>query len=110
MRTLNRKCTNMNKTCILAFCLLFLAAGLHAQECTVGMLPGERWWGCVTDLGVRMPFDASTELSFDLARQNFNNSFTLSDGEFFELYPGRNQVYFTGIYSSVFITPNWWMV
>lgn len=45
----------MNKTCILAFCLLLLAAGLRAQECTVGMLPGERWWGCVTDLGVRMP-------------------------------------------------------
>ena len=66
----------MKKTGILAFCLLLLTAGLRAQERTVGMLPGERWWGCVTDLGVRMPFDASTELSFDLATQNFNNQTT----------------------------------
>ena len=66
----------MNKTRILAFSLLLLTFGLRAQERTVSMLPGERWWGCVTDLGVRMPFDASTELSFDLATQNFNNQTT----------------------------------
>ncbi|MBR4687255.1 MAG: glycoside hydrolase, partial [Bacteroidales bacterium] len=64
----------MRKTCFLA--LLFLSIGLCAQERVIGMLPGERWWGCVTDLGVRMPFDASTELSFDLATQNFNNQTT----------------------------------
>ena len=43
-------------------------------------------------------------------KANYNNSFTLSDGEFFELHPGRNTVYFTGINSSVFITPCWWTV
>ena len=43
-------------------------------------------------------------------KANRNNYFTLSDGEFFELKPGRNTVYFTGISSHVFITPNWWTV
>ena len=44
-------------------------------------------------------------------RQNLNNLFVLSDGEFFELYPGRNSVYFTGMSSNViYVTPNWWTV
>ena len=42
-------------------------------------------------------------------RANTNNIFTLSDGEFFELKPGRNAIQFSGI-SSVNITPNWWTV
>lgn len=37
------------------------------------ILSGEKWWGCITELGVRMPFDENTNLSFDLSRQNFNN-------------------------------------
>ena len=61
---------------VLTVLLLLLAGTLSAREAKVAMLPGERWWDCVTDLGVRMPFDASTELSFDLARQNFNNQTT----------------------------------
>ena len=61
---------------VLTLLLLLLAGSLSAREAKVAMLPGEKWWGCVTDLGVRMPFDASTELSFDLARQNFNNQTT----------------------------------
>ena len=43
-------------------------------------------------------------------RVNKNNLFTLSDGEFFELKPGRNTIYFTGVTSAVYITPNWWTV
>ena len=58
----------MKKISILAFGLLLLSVGLHAQEKVFTMLPGEKWWGCVTDLGVQMPFDASTDFAFDLAR------------------------------------------
>ena len=43
-------------------------------------------------------------------RENKNNVFTLSDGEFFELYPGRNTIYFTGISGTVKVAPNWWTV
>lgn len=44
-------------------------------------------------------------------RANKNNEFVLSTGEFFELYPGRNLVEFTGLYQNcVWITPNWWTV
>jgi phage-related protein len=43
-------------------------------------------------------------------RVNKNNLFTLSDGEFFELKPGRNTIHFTGIAPSIYITPNWWTV
>ena len=42
---------------------------------------------------------------------NWNNQFTLVDGEFFELKPGRNQGIMSGIqYGEVYITPNWWTV
>ena len=44
-------------------------------------------------------------------RQNMNNCFTLSTGEFFELLPGNNTISFTGIYQGIiYITPNWWTV
>ena len=43
-------------------------------------------------------------------RVNKNNLFTLSDGEFFELKPGRNTIHFSGIAPSIYITPNWWTV
>ena len=67
----------MKRIVAFVFSLLLIGSGsLRAQERMIGMLPGERWWGAVTDLGVQMPFDASTELSFDLARQNFNNQTT----------------------------------
>ena len=40
-----------------------------------------------------------------------NNDFVLSNGEFFELKPGRNKVQCTGLYlNRVWITPNWWTV
>ena len=40
-----------------------------------------------------------------------NNDFVLSNGEFFELKPGRNLVQCTGLYlNRVWITPNWWTV
>ena len=44
------------------------------------------------------------------ARVNKNNLFILSDGEFFELKPGRNTIYFTGLTYGLNITPNWWTV
>ena len=67
----------MKKTCILALGLLLLSsAGLRAQECVITMAPGEKWWGVASDLGVRMPLDAATNLTFDLAAQNFNNQTT----------------------------------
>ena len=44
-------------------------------------------------------------------RVNKNNDFVLSNGEFFELRPGRNKVQCTGLYlNRVWITPNWWTV
>ncbi len=43
-------------------------------------------------------------------RVNKNNLFILSDGEFFELKPGRNTIYFTGLTYGLNITPNWWTV
>ena len=44
-------------------------------------------------------------------KENRNNDFILSDGEFFELYPGRNTINFVGMFrDQVYITPNWWMV
>ncbi|MCR5709898.1 MAG: hypothetical protein K6G79_05395 [Bacteroidales bacterium] len=50
----------MKRVLILAFGLMLLGAGASAQERVVRMLPGERWWGAATDLGVSMPFDSST--------------------------------------------------
>lgn len=44
-------------------------------------------------------------------RVNKNNDFVLSNGEFFELKPGRNKVQCTGTdLNRVWITPNWWTV
>ena len=44
-------------------------------------------------------------------KENRNNDFVLSDGEFFELYPGRNVITFVGMYQDkIHITPNWWTV
>ena len=44
-------------------------------------------------------------------RENWNNAFSLLDGEFFELKPGRNTVTCSGIQQNrLYITPNWWTV
>ena len=44
-------------------------------------------------------------------KANKNNEFVLSNGEFFELKPGRNKILCTGLYlDSVWVTPNWWTV
>ena len=66
----------MKKIPILALGMLFLCVEAFAQKQVIEMLPGERWWGAVTDLGVSMPFDATTNISFDMARHNFNNQTT----------------------------------
>ncbi len=43
--------------------------------------------------------------------ENWNNEFSLLNGEFFELKPGRNLVTCSGIqYDTLYITPNWWTV
>jgi phage-related protein len=45
------------------------------------------------------------------SRKNMNNEFVLSNGEFFELTPGRNTIECAGLYlDSVYVTPNWWTV
>ena len=44
-------------------------------------------------------------------RENKNGLFVLSDGEFFEIKPGRNRIYCSGLtYDAVYVTPNWWTV
>ena len=44
-------------------------------------------------------------------RENKNGIFTLSDGEFFEIKPGRNRIQCSGLFGdAVNITPNWWTV
>ena len=62
------------KLFILASLMLILFSA-QAKD-TYKMLEGEKWWGCVTDLGVQMPFDNNTKLEFDLSKQNFNNQTT----------------------------------
>ena len=66
----------MKKATSLILSLLLLSLSAVAQERVIEMLPGENWWGAATDLGVRMPFNAATEFSFDLAREDFNNQTT----------------------------------
>ena len=60
----------------MAGALLALCLSANAQPYEYQMLPGEKWWGFVTALGPQMPFDAQTDISFDLAKQNFNNQTT----------------------------------
>lgn len=49
-----------------------MAVSLGAQTITkIDILPGERWWGCATDLGRIMPFTEG--VSIDFRTQNFNN-------------------------------------
>ena len=44
-------------------------------------------------------------------RANRNSAFILSDGEFFEIKPGRNRILCSGLtYDAVYVTPNWWTV
>ena len=58
------------------FFLSVFAPAFAGNGLTVKMLPGEKWWGCVTDLGPSMPFDEHTSLTVDLRKQNFNNQTT----------------------------------
>lgn len=45
------------------------------------------------------------------SKENKNNAFVLSDGEFFELKPGRNVIEFVGMHGNLLhVTPNWWTV
>ena len=81
------------------------------------------WEGGSITIGGRTLFCTNPETTSDIiidcakqdiyrkdTRENMNNKFILSDGEFFELKPGRNVVYYTGISYEVKITPNWWTV
>lgn len=44
-------------------------------------------------------------------KESWNNEFSLLDGEFFELKPGRNVVTCSGVQQGrIHITPNWWTV
>ena len=69
---------------VAAVCLAAIAApgADGAAPFSVKMLPNEKWWGVANFYGRRMPFDASTELTIDLRKDNFNNqsaSFLVSD-------------------------------
>ncbi len=59
-------------TTVLAACLVLCAKA----QTEVRMLEGEKWWGCVTDWGDKMPFDERTQLWADLWHDNFNNQTT----------------------------------
>lgn len=58
--------------CLLATVSVSVMAAPQSFE----MLPSEKWWGCITDLGPQMPFSDVTSIEFDLSRQNFNNQTT----------------------------------
>ena len=79
----------MKKT-LLTFTLLFLslAACLAGNNLKVKMLPGEKWWGgidCFQQRGGKLitaPYNADTQLSLDLTKDNYSNqavSFFLSN-------------------------------
>lgn len=68
----------------LIFTLALAVGGLALAEetRTVPMLPGEKWWGVANSFGTKMPFDAKTDLTIDLHKDNFSNqsaSFLVSD-------------------------------
>ena len=59
-----------------------LFAEPHPRTETVGMLPGEHWWGCANYFGPQMPFTERTGLVIDLTKRNYANqyaSFMVSD-------------------------------
>ena len=64
------------RLCALVCALSFAAACSSSGRLEVKMLPGEKWWGCVTDLGPSMPFGEETSLYVDLRSRNFNNQTT----------------------------------
>lgn len=66
----------MKKTLLITAIAMLMGIQAFAQKQSVSMLPGEKWWGCITDMGVQMPFDEATSLEFDLSKQNFNNQTT----------------------------------
>ena len=71
----------MKKSSILVAVAL-AAAIVGAETRTVRMRDGEKWWGVMNHYGSRMPFDASTELTMDVRKDNRSNqaaSFLVSD-------------------------------
>ena len=72
----NLKFTDMKKIFLLTALAMLLSMEASAQKQSFKMLPDEKWWGCITDMGVKMPFDEGTSLEFDLSRQDFNNQTT----------------------------------
>ncbi len=60
--------------------MTLLAAGLFAiaafaDAVTVGMKPGENWWGAANYFGSQMPFNAGTVLQLDLRKDGYANQF-----------------------------------
>jgi hypothetical protein len=63
-----------------------LAAGLammvHGESLSVGMLPGEKWWGLCNNFGREMPFAEKSDFKCDLRKDNYGHqslSFLCSD-------------------------------
>lgn len=64
------------------FVALTLVTGLSRGDETIGMAPGEQWWGAANYFGTNMPFTAGADLLIDLRKENYNNqcaAFLISD-------------------------------
>lgn len=62
--------------------LIVVALTGAAEVKTVRMLEGEHWWGLASGKGTQQPYDAKTDLVFDLFADNYANqsaSFLVSD-------------------------------
>lgn len=62
----------MKKLLITYFLALTMFAAWGQRQQTVANLAGEKWWGAATNLGTKMPFDAS-ETIYDLSSKNYSN-------------------------------------
>ena len=67
---------------VLMLAVACAAVAGFAETKTVEMRTGEKWWGVMNYYGTKMPFDAATDLTMDLCKDNNSNqsaSLLLSD-------------------------------
>lgn len=65
---------NMKKI-ILAIALLASFGAMAQNTTTITSEKGEKWWGAITAMGSKTPFESNTP-RYSLAKQNFNNQTT----------------------------------
>lgn len=63
------------KKIFLIVCYYISIAVVAQQAQEIEILPNEKWWGGITDMGSNMPFASETEV-FDLRTRNYNNQTT----------------------------------